>query len=121
MTIDDPTRRRVVRAAEAALDKKAVEVVALDVSDHLALTDAFLICSGTNERQVDAIVDAIEEALEEPPVRREGKGRGRWVLQGQIDEKQTEVAYLGTLSSRGTVPAPRAGMWRNQLGSFSGA
>ncbi|TXH44298.1 MAG: ribosome silencing factor [Actinobacteria bacterium] len=80
MTIDDPTRRRVVRAAEAALDKKAVEVVALDVSDHLALTDAFLICSGTNERQVDAIVDAIEEALEEPPVRREGKGRGRWVL-----------------------------------------
>lgn len=80
MTIDEGTQRRVVRAAEAALDTKAVDVVALDVSEHLALTDAFLICSGTNERQVDAIVDAIEEELQQPPVRREGKGHGRWVL-----------------------------------------
>jgi ribosome-associated protein len=80
VTIEEPTRNRVVQAAQAALDKKAVDVVALDVSDHLALTDAFLICSGTNERQVDAIVDAVEEALDAPPVRREGKGHGRWVL-----------------------------------------
>lgn len=70
----------MLRAAQAALDKKAVDVVALDVSEHLALTDAFLICTGTNERQVDAIVDGIEDAVEEPPVRREGKGQGRWVL-----------------------------------------
>ncbi len=70
----------MLRAAQAALDKKAVDVVALDVSEHLALTDAFLICTGTNERQVDAIVDGIEDAVEEPPVRREGKGHGRWVL-----------------------------------------
>ena len=54
--------------------------MALDVSDHLALTDAVLICSGTNERQVDAIVDAIEDSIPGVPVRREGKGRGRWVL-----------------------------------------
>ena len=80
VTIDEPTRRRVERAASAALDKKAVDVVALDVSDHLALTDVFLICSGTNERQVDAIVDGIEDALQDPPVRRVGKGHGRWVL-----------------------------------------
>ena len=58
-----PARRELpellLRAARAALDKKAEDVVALDVSDHLALTDAFLICSGSNERQVDAIVDAV--------------------------------------------------------------
>jgi ribosome-associated protein len=78
--IDEQTRARVMRAAGAAQDKKAVDVVALDVSEHLALTDAFLICTGTNERQVDAIVDAIEDELQEPPMRREGKGRGRWVL-----------------------------------------
>ena len=55
-------------------------MVALDVSDHLALTDAFLICTGGNERQVDAIVDGVEDAFDEPPVRREGQGKGRWVL-----------------------------------------
>lgn len=80
MTLDPQTRERVRAAASAALDKKAEELVALDVSDHLALTDAFLICSGTNERQVDAIVDAVEDAVPGRPVRREGKGRGRWVL-----------------------------------------
>jgi len=80
VTIHDETRERVRRAAAAAADKKAADVVALDVSDHLALTDAFLICSGSNERQVDAIVDGIEDAIGDPPVRREGKGTGRWVL-----------------------------------------
>lgn len=78
--MDPQTQQRVTVAAQAALDKKAQDVVALDVSEHLALTDAFLICSGTNERQVDAIVDAIEDAIPGRPVRREGKGRGRWVL-----------------------------------------
>lgn len=80
MTIEEPTRGRLLAAARAALDKKAEDLVALDVSEHLALTDAFVICSGTNERQVDAIVDAIEDAVTGVPVRREGKGRGRWVL-----------------------------------------
>ena len=80
MTVDPRTRDRVVSAARAALDKLATDLVALDVSEHLALTDAFLICSGNNERQVDAIVDAVEERVPGPPVRREGKGTGRWVL-----------------------------------------
>ena len=80
MTLDPATRDRVRTAANAALDKKAEQVVALDVSEHLALTDAFLICSGNNERQVDAIVDAVEDSIPGVPVRREGKGRGRWVL-----------------------------------------
>ncbi|MBK6762903.1 MAG: ribosome silencing factor [Micrococcales bacterium] len=80
VTIAADTRVRVERAAQAAFGKKAADVVALDVSDHLALTDAFLICTGGNERQVDAIVDGVEDAFDEPPVRREGQGKGRWVL-----------------------------------------
>lgn len=80
LTIDPDTRQRVEAAARAARDKLARDLIALDVSEHLALTDAFLICSGTNERQVDAIVDAVEGSVPGAPVRREGKGRGRWVL-----------------------------------------
>lgn len=70
-------------AARAASDLKAQEVIALDVSDQLVLTDVFLIASGTNERQVGGIVDAVEESLHRlgaKPVRREGKAQGRWVL-----------------------------------------
>ena len=72
-----------VAAARAASDRKAQEIIALDVSDQLVLTDVFLIASGTNERQVGAIVDAVEEALFHlgaKPVRREGKEQARWVL-----------------------------------------
>lgn len=72
-----------IAAARAASDRKAEDLVALDVSGKLVLTDAFLIASGTNERQVGAIVDAVEEALHgmgTAPVRREGKSQGRWVL-----------------------------------------
>ena len=70
-------------AARAASDLKAQEIIALDVSEQLVLTDVFLIASGTNERQVGGIVDAVEEALHHlgaKPVRREGKAQGRWVL-----------------------------------------
>jgi len=70
-------------AAQAANDKIAENIVALDVSDRLPLTDIFLICSGRNERQVLAIADAIEEKLLEQGVkllRREGKSLGRWIL-----------------------------------------
>ena len=72
-----------VAAARAASARKAQEVIALDVSDRLVLTDVFLIASGTNERQVGAIVDAVEEALHErgvKAVRREGVRESRWVL-----------------------------------------
>ena len=72
-----------VAAARAAADLKAEEILALDVSEQLVLTDVFVIASGTNERQVGAIVDAVEEALHKlgaKPLRREGKGEGRWVL-----------------------------------------
>jgi ribosome-associated protein len=70
-------------AAAAAEDKLADEVVAIDVSDQLALTDVFVLASAPNDRQVKAIVDSVEERLLElktKPVRREGERDGRWVL-----------------------------------------
>src|SRR6266498_1648076 len=75
-------------AAEAAHDKKAENVIAFDVSEQLAITDGFLIASASNDRQVRAIVDAIEEKLREhdaKPVRREGEREGRWVLLDYLD------------------------------------
>jgi ribosome-associated protein len=70
-------------AASAATEKVAENLVALDVSAPMPLTDIFLIASGRNERQVSAIADAIEEKLLENGVkllRREGKSTGRWIL-----------------------------------------
>jgi len=70
-------------AALAAADKKAQEIIALDVSDQLVLTDVFVLAAGDSERQVGAIVDAVEEAMflaGAKPVRREGKNDSRWVL-----------------------------------------
>jgi len=70
-------------AATAAEDKLASKVLAIDVSDQLALTDVFVIASAANERQVNAIVDSVEEklhTLKAKPVRRAGERDGRWVL-----------------------------------------
>lgn len=70
-------------AAHAAADKIAQDIVALDVSDRLAITDVFVIASAPSERQVNAIVDGIEEELSKQglkPVRSEGRSEGRWVL-----------------------------------------
>jgi ribosome-associated protein len=75
-------------AAAAAADKLATDIIAYDVSDQLVITDAFLLCSGSNDRQVRAIVDEIEEKLRRVgarPVRREGEREGRWVLLDYID------------------------------------
>ncbi len=71
-------------AGQAAADKLAEEVIGLDVSELVVITDAFLVCSGDSERQVAAIVDGIEEALltqrRRKPLRREGERDARWVL-----------------------------------------
>jgi ribosome-associated protein len=76
-------------AAHAADEKLARAVVAFDVSEQLAIADVFLVCSGNSERQVDAIVDAIEEALREQfdrrPLRREGTHDSHWVLLDYLD------------------------------------
>lgn len=70
-------------AAHAAADKIGQDIVAIDVSERLVITDIFLIASAPSERQVNAIVDGIEEELSKQglkPVRREGRSEGRWVL-----------------------------------------
>lgn len=83
MTASERAVELAVVAARAASDRKAQEIIALDVSEQLVLTDVFLIASGTNERQVSAIVDAVEEAMLKAgskTIRREGKTEARWVL-----------------------------------------
>jgi ribosome-associated protein len=83
MTAADHALTIARTAAQAAHDKKAENIVLLDVSDHLVITDLFLICSASNDRQVNAIVEAIEEALLATGVkaiRREGHREGKWVL-----------------------------------------
>lgn len=83
MTATDRSIELTQAAAQAAADKLATSIVALDVSDQLAITDTFVITSAESERQVNAIVDAVEEALlplGAKPVRREGRASGRWVL-----------------------------------------
>jgi len=75
-------------AAAAAADKLATEIIAYDVSEQLVITDAFLLCSASNDRQVKSIVDEIEDKLRKAgtrPVRREGEREGRWVLLDYID------------------------------------
>lgn len=83
MTATDHARDLAQAAALAASDKLATDVIAIDVSDRLALADVFVIASASNDRQVEAVVDAVEErlrGLDAKPLRREGKRDGRWVL-----------------------------------------
>ena len=83
MTATDRSIELVRNAAAAASDKLADNIIAFDVSDQLIITDAFVLCSAPNDRQVRSIVDAVEErlrALGAKPVRREGERDGRWVL-----------------------------------------
>lgn len=70
-------------AASAATDKLGENLVALDVTGPMPLTDVFLLVSAKNERQTGAIADAIEERLQaagSKVLRSEGKAQGRWVL-----------------------------------------
>nr|WP_296073664.1 ribosome silencing factor [uncultured Actinoplanes sp.] len=90
MPVTERALELALAAAQAAADKKAQDIVVIDVADQLAITDAFVIASASNERQVVAIVDAVEEALvnlpeKAKPVRREGERQGRWVLLDYVD------------------------------------
>ncbi|WP_203753783.1 ribosome silencing factor [Actinoplanes cyaneus] len=90
MSINERAYELAMAAAQAAADKKAQDISVIDVGDQLAITDAFVIASASNERQVASIVDAIEEALvklpeKAKPVRREGERQGRWVLLDYVD------------------------------------
>lgn len=88
MAATHDARRLALVAANAAADKKASDVIVLDVSDQLVITDCFVIASAPNERQVGAIVDNVEEKMRDAgtkPVRREGAREGRWVLLDFVD------------------------------------
>jgi ribosome-associated protein len=70
-------------AAQAAADKLASDILLLDVSAQLVITDVFVLASAPSERQVMSVVDAVEDKLRElgaKPLRREGEKDGRWVL-----------------------------------------
>jgi ribosome-associated protein len=77
-----------IAAAEAAADKLAENILAIDVSEQLVITDIFVLCSASNDRQVKSIVDEVEHRLKEMgerPLRREGEREGRWVLLDYAD------------------------------------
>lgn len=83
MTATDQAIELVHAAARAASEKLASDIIAFDVSDQLAISDAFVLASASNDRQVKAIVDEIEDRLRDigaKPLRREGERDGRWVL-----------------------------------------
>jgi ribosome-associated protein len=82
------SREIAVTAARAAADKQAVDVTILDVSDLIAITDYFVICSGSSDRQLKTLVEEVEKAVREigeRPVRREGEADAGWVLLDYID------------------------------------
>jgi ribosome-associated protein len=88
VTATDRAVELVQIAAGAAAEKLASDIIAYDVSDQLVITDAFLLCSASNDRQVRAIVDEIEAQLRKAgakPARREGEREGRWVLLDYVD------------------------------------
>jgi ribosome-associated protein len=75
-------------AATAAAEKLATDIIAYDVSEQLVITDAFLLCSASNERQVRSVIEEIEDKLAKAgakPVRREGEREGRWLLLDYLD------------------------------------
>lgn len=75
-------------AARAAASKLAQDIVVIDVSAQLVITDCFVIASASNERQANAIVDEVEEKMRQAgykPARREGTREGRWVLLDYVD------------------------------------
>lgn len=80
----DPTILEMAhRAVELAADKKASDIVLLDVRGQTTMTDYFVICSGASDRQLSAIVDGIEEGLKEAgdaPLSREGEASSHWLL-----------------------------------------
>jgi ribosome-associated protein len=84
----EESREAAVAAARAAAAKQAEHITILDVHGLIVITDYFVICSGTTERQVRTIVEEVEKALRglgRKPVRREGESERRWVLLDYVD------------------------------------
>jgi len=88
VTASDEAVEMAQIAARAAAAKLANNVVVIDVSEQLVITDVFVIASASNERQVNAIVEEVEEKMRRAghkPARREGAREGRWTLLDYID------------------------------------
>ena len=84
----DESRTVALAAARAAAAKQAENVSILDVHGLIVITDYFVICSGSTERQVKTIVEEVETALRDlgrRPVRREGETEARWFLLDYVD------------------------------------
>jgi len=97
-------------AAQAASAKLADDIVVIDVSDQLVITDCFVVASASNDRQVNAIVDEVEEKMRRAgykPARREGTREGRWVLLDYIDI----VAHIQHQDERNFYALDR--LWRD--------
>src|SRR3954454_11465107 len=116
-------------AVGAAADKLASDLIILDVSEQLVITDCFVLASAPNDRQVRAVVDAIEEkllSLGAKPVRREGEREGRWVLLDYVDvvvhvqhsEERTYYALERLWKDCPSLPLPAAAL---PPGTASGA
>jgi ribosome-associated protein len=113
-----PASRDVaIRAARAAADKQASEIVILDVSELIVITDQFVICSAGSQRQIKTVLGAVEDSVRElgvRPVRREGEDGAGWWLLDYIDVVvhvfgEEERAYYDL--ERLWRDAPRVG-WR---------
>ena len=97
-------------AAQAAADKLAQDIIVIDVSGQLVITDCFVIASAANERQANAIVDEVEEQMRlagYKPARREGTREGRWVLLDFIDI----VVHIQHIAERNFYALDR--LWRD--------
>jgi ribosome-associated protein len=108
-------------AAVAAADKLATDLLIIDVSEQLVITDCFVLAAAPNDRQVKSIVDAVEETLlarGAKPVRREGERDGRWVLLDYVDvvvhvqhsEERTYYSLERLWKDCPTLPLPAAAL-----------
>jgi len=79
----DPIWERILLASEAAVDKKAIDPLVLDLREHSQMADYFLICSGRSDTQARAISDSVGETLRHAglyPISVEGERTGHWIL-----------------------------------------
>ncbi len=98
MSASEPVKKITQIAAQAVADKLGTDIIAIDMTEQMVLSEVFLIASAANERQVDAIADEVFKKMAEigeKPIRKEGKGA--WVLLDYSDL----VVHIQTLELRG--------------------
>ena len=115
-----PSRDTAAAAARAASSKQAQDIVILNVSELIVITDHFVICTATSTRQIKSVVDEIERALREHlgvrPARREGEGGAGWWLLDYIDVHD-DVAVV---EDRRSVPTTTSNVSGAMLPGSSG-